>query len=97
MLKVCAAVGEGSMLIIVIHTATGDHADVCDQVCLPQETVVDVCGHAAAKAMWTSVAILPLETTCKSVIHAAAGCYEPGSFFCSGINDYGLIIENERY
>lgn len=84
MFKVCAAVGKGSMLIIVIHTATGDHADVCDQVCLPQETVA-------------SVATLPLETTCKSVIHAAAGCYEPGSFFCSGINDYGLLIENERY
>ena len=74
-LKVCAAVREGGMLIIVIHTATGDHADVCDQVSLPQETVASVV-HAATKAMWMSVDRMPLEITCKSVIHAAAGCYE---------------------
>lgn len=46
----------GGMLIIVIHTATGDHADVCDQVSLPQTTVVSV-ARAATKAMWMSVDI----------------------------------------
>ena len=32
----------------------------------------------------------------KYTIHAVAGCYEQGGFFCSGMNNYRLVTENER-
>lgn len=41
--------------------------------------------------------MLPQETMWKSMICAAAGFYGLGSFFCSGIYDCGLIVENEKH
>lgn len=41
--------------------------------------------------------VFPPETMWKSMIHAAAGFYGQGSFFCSGVDDYRLINENERH
>lgn len=31
------------------------------------------------------------------IIRAAADCEGQGSFFCSGVNDCRLIVENERH
>lgn len=31
------------------------------------------------------------------MIRAAADCEGPGSFFCGGVNDCRLIVENERH
>lgn len=48
-------------------------------------------------AMRMSVLLAVTETTWKSMIHAATGCYGQGSFFCSDIDYCRFTAENERH
>jgi hypothetical protein len=40
--------------------------------------------------------MMPQENIWKPVVYATVSCYGQGSFFCIDIDDYSLIIENER-
>lgn len=65
----------------VFHAVAGGYADVCGP-CFLWRLFRSVF-HATIVGM--------------SVFHAAYMCCEQGCFFCSGIDDYSLRIENDRH
>lgn len=79
----------------------------CSWSMLPSEIVwISLAlGHVEVRALWCPWgpcwwcpwSMLLLETIWKFMVHAAAGCYRQGSFFCSSINDCRFILENGRH
>lgn len=57
--------------------------------------VLDPCSHQRPCGCPWSVRVL--ETTWRSMIHAATGCYGQGSFCYNGVHCSRLMIENERH